>query len=87
MTGLRTLIICLVAWGMAAPAAQADVATGPSPSVHRFNRNPTGDDNPPPAEKPRKSAPGLCGTGAGLALAGIAAVWGVCWVGRRLRKS
>lgn len=85
MAYLRALVLGVSVWGALAPSAKADVA--PFSFFRHGNPCLKKDDNPPPAEKPRKSAPGLCGTGAGLALAGIAAVWGVCWAGRRMRKS
>lgn len=64
-----------------ADTASADVAP------FRHPNQPPEDVPPhaPPRPQP-KSQPATCGTGAGLSLAGIAAVWGLTWGSSRLRR-
>ena len=77
--------------------ARADIPPGPSPRKPDppFVPQPpqpapidpvTGPPYPPPVPRdpPRRTGPfRSCGSGMGLGLAGIAAAWGVLWLGNR----
>lgn len=80
-----SLLVCLIPTSV----AFADMGLFPNRRrnlyVAKDDKSPSTDS--PKPQPPRKTSPGLCGSGAGVGLAAIGAAGGLMWIGRRTRRA
>ena len=79
-----SLLVCLIPTSI----AFADMGFHPNrrgPYAAKDDKSPATDS--PRPQPPRKTSPGLCGSGTSVGLAAIGAAWGLMWIGRRTRRA